>query len=59
MEEDLWRNPGLRLTIERVLMGVLYSRNELAEARAKWRAEGKTVVFTNGCYDIQIGRAHV
>lgn len=33
-------------------MGVLYSRNELAEARAKWRAEGKTVVFTNGCYDI-------
>lgn len=22
------------------------------DLRAKWRAEGKTVVFTNGCYDI-------
>ncbi len=22
------------------------------EARAQWRREGKTVVFTNGCYDI-------
>lgn len=21
-------------------------------ARAKWRAQGKTVVFTNGCYDL-------
>src|SRR5450432_3595727 len=33
-------------------MGVLYSRTELAEARAGWRSAGKTVVFTNGCYDI-------
>ena len=33
-------------------MGVLYSRPELVEARARWRAQGKTVVFTNGCYDI-------
>jgi rfaE bifunctional protein nucleotidyltransferase chain/domain len=33
-------------------MGVLYSRTELAEARARWRSAGKTVVFTNGCYDI-------
>jgi D-glycero-beta-D-manno-heptose 1-phosphate adenylyltransferase len=33
-------------------MGSLYSRPELMEARARWRAEGKTVVFTNGCYDI-------
>src|SRR5579871_6232167 len=33
-------------------MGILYSRPELVEARARWRAEGKTVVFTNGCYDI-------
>jgi len=33
-------------------MGVLYSRTELAEARARWRGAGKTVVFTNGCYDI-------
>ena len=33
-------------------MGILYSRPELVAARARWRAEGKTVVFTNGCYDI-------
>jgi len=33
-------------------MGIFYSRPELVEARAGWRAEGKTVVFTNGCYDI-------
>ncbi|HEV2202430.1 MAG TPA: adenylyltransferase/cytidyltransferase family protein [Bryobacteraceae bacterium] len=33
-------------------MGTLYSRPELVEARARWRAEGQTVVFTNGCYDI-------
>jgi len=33
-------------------MGTLYSRSELVEARARWRAEGRTVVFTNGCYDI-------
>src|SRR5258707_2305422 len=33
-------------------MGVLYSRPELIQARTGWRREGKTVVFTNGCYDI-------
>jgi len=33
-------------------MGVLYTRPELTAARAKWRSAGKTVVFTNGCYDI-------
>lgn len=33
-------------------MGVLYSREELAAARARWRQQGKTVVFTNGCYDL-------
>jgi bifunctional ADP-heptose synthase (sugar kinase/adenylyltransferase) len=30
----------------------LYSRNELVEARAQWRRDGRKVVFTNGCYDI-------
>src|ERR1700751_3195232 len=30
----------------------LYSRAELVRARGQWRREGKTVVFTNGCYDI-------
>src|SRR6266852_1439022 len=33
-------------------MGVFYNRLELIRARAEWRREGKTVVFTNGCYDI-------
>ena len=33
-------------------MSKLYSRQELIEQRARWRSEGKKVVFTNGCYDI-------
>lgn len=33
-------------------MGVLYDRPQLLEIRRRWRADGKTVVFTNGCYDI-------
>jgi rfaE bifunctional protein nucleotidyltransferase chain/domain len=33
-------------------MGVFYTRFELVEARARWRAAGQTVVFTNGCYDL-------
>jgi rfaE bifunctional protein nucleotidyltransferase chain/domain len=33
-------------------MGQLYSRSELVAARAAWRAAGKRVVFTNGCYDL-------
>src|SRR5665213_3666265 len=35
-----------------ILMGVFYARSELVAARAEWRKAGKTVVFTNGCYDI-------
>ncbi len=33
-------------------MGVFYTRPELVRARAEWRRAGKTVVLTNGCYDI-------
>lgn len=33
-------------------MGRFYERQELIAARAGWKREGKTVVFTNGCYDI-------
>jgi len=33
-------------------VGLIYSREELVAARAQWRREGKTVVFTNGCYDV-------
>jgi rfaE bifunctional protein nucleotidyltransferase chain/domain len=34
------------------LMSKIYSRAELVAQRAQWKAEGKKVVFTNGCYDI-------
>lgn len=33
-------------------MSKLYTRTELAGERQRWKAEGKKVVLTNGCYDI-------
>ncbi len=33
-------------------MGTVYARDQLVSARARWKEEGKTVVFTNGCYDL-------
>ncbi|MBI4873631.1 MAG: adenylyltransferase/cytidyltransferase family protein [Acidobacteria bacterium] len=33
-------------------MKKLHSREELVLARAAWKDAGKTVVFTNGCYDL-------
>lgn len=33
-------------------MGTFYTRAELVRARDQWRRAHKTVVFTNGCYDI-------
>ncbi len=33
-------------------MSRLYTRQELIAQRAAWRAAGKAVVFTNGCYDL-------
>ena len=33
-------------------MGAFYTRPELVEVRARWRRAGRTVVFTNGCYDL-------
>ena len=33
-------------------MGVFYTREQLAKARQGWKANGATVVFTNGCYDL-------
>ncbi len=30
----------------------MYTRPELAAARAEWKRDNKTVVFTNGCYDL-------
>jgi len=33
-------------------MGTFYSREELIAARRQWKETGRTVVFTNGCYDL-------
>jgi rfaE bifunctional protein nucleotidyltransferase chain/domain len=33
-------------------MGQICTRDELLRLRDEWRAQGKTVVFTNGCYDL-------
>lgn len=33
-------------------MGQILSRDDLVAARGRWRQEGKTVVFTNGCFDL-------
>ncbi len=33
-------------------MGAFYSKEDLLQIRASWIASGKTVVFTNGCYDL-------
>lgn len=33
-------------------MGEFYSRADLVRARAQWKAAGKVVVLTNGCYDL-------
>ena len=33
-------------------MGRLYTRSDLLLQRARWKQEGKIVVFTNGCYDL-------
>jgi D-glycero-beta-D-manno-heptose 1-phosphate adenylyltransferase len=33
-------------------MGKFYTRSQLVDQRKVWKAKGKKVVFTNGCYDI-------
>ena len=33
-------------------MSSFYTREELIAARHEWKRSGKTVVFTNGCYDL-------
>jgi D-beta-D-heptose 7-phosphate kinase/D-beta-D-heptose 1-phosphate adenosyltransferase len=39
-------------------LGKIFDRSELKEAVRKWRSAGKTIVFTNGCFDI-LHRGHV
>lgn len=34
------------------IVGVILSREAVVALRGKWKREGKTVVFTNGCYDV-------
>jgi len=43
---------GIRSSRYTVLVPRLYRREDLLRQRAAWRSEGKTVVFTNGCYDL-------
>ncbi len=38
--------------------GVALTRTKLLVLRAEWRASGKRVVFTNGCYDL-LHRGHI
>jgi rfaE bifunctional protein nucleotidyltransferase chain/domain len=33
-------------------MGRFFTREQLVAQRREWKREGKTVVFTNGCYDL-------
>jgi rfaE bifunctional protein nucleotidyltransferase chain/domain len=33
-------------------MGLFYEKDRLLAIREDWRGAGKTVVFTNGCYDL-------
>ncbi|HTS28694.1 MAG TPA: adenylyltransferase/cytidyltransferase family protein [Bryobacteraceae bacterium] len=33
-------------------MGLFFARPELLNQRARWKQEGRIVVFTNGCYDL-------
>src|SRR5690242_21844993 len=33
-------------------MATFYKREELVNLRARWKHDGKKVVFTNGCYDV-------
>lgn len=33
-------------------MAEFYTREELVAQRARWKEDGRKVVFTNGCYDI-------
>lgn len=33
-------------------MGSVVNLNDLYQMRSEWKKEGKTVVFTNGCFDI-------
>jgi rfaE bifunctional protein nucleotidyltransferase chain/domain len=33
-------------------LGTIFTREQLIDRRLEWKRAGKTVVFTNGCYDV-------
>ena len=45
-------SPPLAAPCKLEAVGRLFSRAELVEQRQAWKQAGKTVVFTNGCYDL-------
>jgi D-beta-D-heptose 7-phosphate kinase/D-beta-D-heptose 1-phosphate adenosyltransferase len=51
----LHQSPGIGYT---VAVEALQTRAEVLQLRSRWRAEGKTVVFTNGCFDL-LHRGHI
>ena len=55
MRRRLMRSAGFGAVVPAATLksvGQFYSRAELLEQRHRWKREGKTVVFTNGCYDL-------
>jgi D-beta-D-heptose 7-phosphate kinase/D-beta-D-heptose 1-phosphate adenosyltransferase len=38
----------------------ILTREQLAQRVAQWKAQGKTLVFTNGCFDLlHVGHLHL
>jgi D-glycero-beta-D-manno-heptose 1-phosphate adenylyltransferase len=44
--------PLIATLLNWIPVGRFYSRPELVAQRARWKREGRRVVFTNGCYDL-------
>jgi rfaE bifunctional protein nucleotidyltransferase chain/domain len=42
----------MAVEVYETLMRKVYSSSELAKQVALWKAEGKRIVFTNGCFDL-------
>ena len=38
--------------MSRVIVGLFYTREQLVSVRQEWKRTNRTVVFTNGCYDL-------
>ena len=43
---------SIRCSAAKLMSVATYSRAQIVEQRARWKRDGKTVVFTNGCYDL-------